>query len=333
MNSNLHAVPATPFTPDALRSALPRFSFSTAMTRDALFQAYRSYYHLNFEQQFAGLKVNAGQVRVGGFDIVMQSFRPVKARGTVLVLHGYYDHVGIFDHLIEALLQNDFAVMTFDLPGHGLSSGVRTEIYSFHQYQPVLQKVVQLMQREMPRPWHLLGQSTGGAIVSEYLLGFSGFPQRLPFASATLLAPLVRPVHWWRNRHVHTVVSRFRDFIPRKFAPSSGDAEFLQFCRHGDPLQGRFLSSKWVGALKQWIPFLERHEPLYFSMLIVQGQQDETVDWHHNMGVLRGRFPLSDILLLPELRHQVVNETATLRNPVFAKVAQFLLTHTTDNPS
>lgn len=327
MNSHLYAVPATPFTPDALRSALPPFSFSTPLTRDALFQAYRSYYHLNFEQQMPGLKVHAGQVRVGGFDIAVQCFRPELAQATVFLVHGYYDHVGIFDHVIEALLLKGFAVMTFDLPGHGLSSGPRGAIFNFRQYQPVLQKVVMLAKGQLPKPWHFAAQSTGAAIVSEYLLNFSALPERLPFTSAVLMAPLVRPVNWWLNRRLHSVMAPWTDYVPRKYKQSSTDPAFLAFTHDADPLQPRFLSSKWVGALKQWIPFIERHEPLRFPVLVIQGEDDRTVDWRHNTAVLKSKFLPSQVYLVPAMRHQVVNEAAGFREQVFKRMNHFLLAH------
>lgn len=327
MNSHLYAVPATPFTPEALRSALPPFSFGTPLTRDALFQAYRSYYHLNFEHQIPGLKVQAGQVHVGGFDIVVQCFVPAMPRATVLLVHGYYDHVGIFDHVIDALLQRDFAVLTFDLPGHGLSSGPRATIYNFHQYQPVLQKLVRLAQGQLPKPWHFVAQSTGAAIVSEYLLNFTDLPERLPFTSAVLMAPLVRPVNWWLNRRLHAVMAPWKDYVPRKYKKSSSDPAFLRFTLDADPLQPRFLSSKWVGALKQWIPFIERHAPLRFPVLMIQGEDDRTVDWRHNTAVLKSKFLPSEVYVVPAMRHQVVNEAAGFRAQVFKRMNHFLLAH------
>lgn len=327
MTSSLRVLPSTPFTPDALRRTLPPFGFHQHVPRDPLLQAYRSFYGLDFEQRMPGLKVHLGQVQVGGFDIAVQSFCPRHVRASVFVVHGYYDHVGVYNHLIEALLQRNFAVMIFDLPGHGLSSGQRATIFNFHQYQPVLQQVIRLADRHLPQPWHFVAQSTGGAIVSEYLLHHSGQPERLRFASAVLLAPLVRPVNWWFNRHVHTLISPFRDFIPRKFAQSSSDRAFTRFQRTADPLQPRFLSARWLGALKQWIPFLERQEPLRFPLLVIQGEQDETVDWRHNTALLRSKFLPADIFMIPAMRHQVVNEAQAFRSQVFARMNHFLLAH------
>lgn len=320
-------VPAQLFSLDDLRRRLPPFSLGSPLPDDPLLQGYRRYYGLDFEQRFAGLHASFGQVHVAGFDIVVQGFQPVAPRGTVFVVHGYYDHVGIFDHLIEALLQQGYAVVAFDLPGHGLSSGSRAAITCFHHYQPVLQKIIQLVRGQLPQPWHFAAQSTGGAIVSEYLLGFTDLPGRNPFSSAVLFAPLVRPVNWWRNRYVHALLSPFIDSLPRKFNRNSADAEFLQFSLTADPLQPRYLSTRWVGALKKWIPFLEHHAPLDFPVLMIQGQQDESVDWRHNTSMLQTKFNPAEVLFIPDMRHQVVNESAPLRAQVFAHMLEFLARH------
>ena len=327
MNANLSSLPAIPFTADALRRTLPPFDFSRPVPDDPLLHSYRQYYHIDFETRFAGLQVTLGQVHVAGFDIAVQAFQPREARATVFVVHGYYDHVGIFNHLIEALLVRDFAVIAFDLPGHGLSSGPRATIYNFHQYQPVLWKIIELARSALPKPWHFAAQSTGGAIVSEYLLDYSCRPEQLEFACAGLMAPLVRPVNWWFNRHMHTVVSTFRDYIPRKYNANTHDADYLRFARTADPLQPRYLSARWVGALKQWIPFLERHEPLQFPVLIIQGEEDTTVDWRHNTALLQSKFLPAELYRIPALRHQVVNESLDLRTRVFTRLNHFLLAH------
>lgn len=323
MNSHLH-IRSSPFEPEVLRSALPPFDFAVPMPRDALFQAYRAYYHLNFEQRWPDLRVRAGQVRAGGFDIAVQTFQPARAKGTVFVLHGYYDHVGIYDHLIEALLERNFAVLTCDLPGHGLSSGERGVIHSFRQYQVTLERMVMLARQHLPRPWHLLGQSTGAAIAADYLLVHSSALDRVPFRSAVFLAPLVRPANWWINSAKHALASRFVDKVDRKFVASSSDPDFVRFVWNEDPLQTYHLSAHWVGALKQWLPFIERHEPVAFPVLLVQGDQDQTVDWPHNIRVMQKLFPRAKLQMIPGMRHHVVNEVEGVRARAFARMREFL---------
>ena len=138
------------FIPVELRQKLPTFSLETRQTIAEPIQAYRHYYGLDFEKRLNDLKVYMGKTHVAGFDIVVQGFVPRSPKGTVFVVHGYYDHVGIYNHLIKALLRNRYAVMAFDLPGHGLSSGSRAAISSFRQYGPVLKQVLNLAKDSAP---------------------------------------------------------------------------------------------------------------------------------------------------------------------------------------
>ncbi|PAV73167.1 hypothetical protein WR25_26215 [Diploscapter pachys] len=78
--------------------------------------------------------------------------------------------MGLYRHVIEWALGRGYAVIGCDLPGHGLSSGERASIDDFGIYQQVLEALFeQARLLDLPRPWHLCGQSTGGAIVVDHL--------------------------------------------------------------------------------------------------------------------------------------------------------------------
>jgi alpha-beta hydrolase superfamily lysophospholipase len=87
-----------------------------------------------------------------------------------VVIHGYYDHAGLYRHLIRHLIDRGLAVLAFDLPGHGLSSGAPATIESFDEYVDAFDACLLALEDHMPPPWLLLGQSTGGAIAMEWLL-------------------------------------------------------------------------------------------------------------------------------------------------------------------
>ncbi|MEB3734885.1 alpha/beta hydrolase [Halopseudomonas pachastrellae] len=50
-------------------------------------------------------------------------------------------HMGLYRHLIQWGAGAAYAVLAFDLPGHGLSSGERASIDCFLRYQKVLDGV------------------------------------------------------------------------------------------------------------------------------------------------------------------------------------------------
>lgn len=285
---------------------------------------YARYYGLDrVAPADAGVQHAMGDLEIAGYRIALQSWRRPDSRGTVLLLHGYYDHVGIFDHVIACVLATGHDLLAFDLPGHGLSSGAAASIGDFGEYQAVLRALLDGMAiADMPQPWHAVAQSTGGAILLDYL-SQPGRPQP-PFAGVTLLAPLVRPMHWRLNSVVHAVLSPFIDSLERKFAVNSHDEEFLRFLRSADPLQPRRLSVRWVGALKRWIPQLEARPAVGFPLVVVQGDEDGTVDWRHNLAVIREKFPAATIHMVPHGRHQLANESPEYREQAFAPIRHML---------
>ena len=103
-------------------------------------------------------------------------------------------------------------MLTFDFPGHGLSSGPRATIESFDHYVAVLVNLQHYLENNLgehaesafPKPWYVLGQSMGGAIAMEYLLQYG----HERFSEVVLFAPLIRPAAWGINRWVYEIAKR-----------------------------------------------------------------------------------------------------------------------------
>ena len=277
-------------------------------------QGYRHYYRLADSLVRPEVTVALGSLAAGDYQLAVQGWWPPEPRGSVLLLHGYYDHMGLYGHVVDWALSRQFAVLACDLPGHGLSSGARASINDFAEYQSALVALIDEARRlELPRPWHLLGQSTGGAILLDYLLRGNPAPE---VGETVLLAPLVRPHAWRQGLWTYRLVKPFVRALPRRFSVNSGDPAFLDFLQQ-DGLQPRELPAQWVGALARWIPQLEAAAPSTRTPLVIQGEQDFTVDWRHNLGVLEAKFARPEVLRLPEARHHLVNETEALRQRYF----------------
>ncbi|WP_133862573.1 MULTISPECIES: alpha/beta hydrolase [Pseudomonas] len=300
------------FDLDRLRQAL--VPLHRDLPADLDHQAYRRHYRLADSLARPEVTVALGALTAGGYQLAVQGWWPREPRGSLLLLHGYYDHMGLYGHVVDWALSRQWAVLAFDLPGHGLSSGARASINDFAEYQTALTALVAEARRlDLPRPWHLLGQSTGGAILLDYLLRGEPAPE---LGETILLAPLVRPHAWRQGLWTYRLVKPFARALPRRFSVNSGDPAFLDFLQQ-DSLQPRELPAQWVGALARWIPQLERAPASNRSLLVIQGEQDFTVDWRHNLGVLEAKFARPEVLRLPEARHHLVNETEALRQRYF----------------
>ena len=302
-----------PFQPDQLRSLLRPLA-AAHLDLPAL-QAYRSFYGFDLGARFTGLDNRLGSFNAAGYQIAVQLWALAEPQGTLLLLHGYYDHMGLYRHVVDWALSMNFAVLACDLPGHGLSSGARASIGDFAEYQQVLVGLFeQASELGLPQPWHLCGQSTGGAILLDYLLADG---QRPELGQSILLAPLVRPRSWAWSKLSYRMLSPFVREIPQRFSENSSDATFIDFVHNLDPLQPRSLPTAWVGALSQWVPRIEAAGRSRHSPLIIQGEADMTVDWRHNLEVLQDKFHQPQILRLADARHHLANENAALRKHYF----------------
>ncbi|SEJ85745.1 Lysophospholipase, alpha-beta hydrolase superfamily [Pseudomonas linyingensis] len=300
------------FDPQRLRQQMPPLS-AAAAEHGPQVQAYRQYYGL---QHRPDIHSRLGWVEVGGRRLAVQGWWRDGARATLLLLHGYYDHMGLYRHVFDWALAMNFAVLSCDLPGHGLSEGVPASIDDFAEYQAVLAALFEAAEMlNLPQPWHLFGQSTGGAILLDYLL--TGAP-RPNLGQTVLLSPLIRPRAWRRSKLSYHLLNPFVSQIARRFTDNSSDSAFLDFVRR-DPLQAQVLPTAWVGALARWIPRIENApRSAGQSPLIIQGDADMTVDWQHNLEVLGDKFRDPEQLILPGARHHLVNEDEAQRQRLFA---------------
>lgn len=310
----MYPMPAT-FHPDLLRSSLAPLAERQPPSRQAL--DYQAFYGLDLAPDSW-----LGGFKAAGFELVGQVWMPARPVATLVLLHGYYDHMGLYRHVIEWALARGYAVLSCDLPGHGLSSGARASIDDFGVYQRTLEALFEQAGRlDLPRPWHLCGQSTGGAIVVDHLLHCAG---RSPAdGQVILLAPLVRPRAWHWSKLSYRVLRHFVDGIERRFSENSNDPAFLAFLQ-ADPLQPRRLPTAWVGALLKWVRRIEAAPPSTRPLLIVQGEADATVAWQYNLEVLKAKFAEPQILLLPGARHHLANELPAIRQRYLAFIEQRL---------
>lgn len=311
------------FSPEATRQAIRPLVLTERVASDGPVADYCRYYHLDFEHDMPGVHHACGWVELAGYRILVHAYRPATARGTVWIVHGYLEHSGLYRHIIPLILKAGFAVIIHDLPGHGLSSGVRASIGNFQEYQHILDGLVTFCANRLPQPWLALGQSTGAAILMDYVLAR---PQASHFQRLFFLAPLVYParMQWLQMKLAFWWFQAVRSGLPRAFRTNTGDADFVRFMRDEDPLQARWIPLSWLLALKDWIDHIHQARPCPMPVWIVQGERDGTVNGSYNVAFIGKHLYLQRLLWLSQASHQLANERSDIRAPIELMLRQFL---------
>ena len=308
-----------------LGQSLPSFSdpraIATVWLQSRPVQTYLDHYHINFSREFETIQHRFGGIASQGYRIAMHLWQQPEAKGTVFVLHGYTDNTGLMQHLIRFLLQQQWDVVCFDLPGHGLSSGKRATIDNFDTYRDVFFDVLQHLDGKAIAPLRGIGQSTGGAILLNYLCSYPG---QTAIKQSLLLAPLVRSHGWAWQSWFLPFLDVFTSKIKRGFLGSSHDVGFLSFIEHHDPCQPDYLSVEWLKAMQAWVVKVLDLSTQWQPLTIIQGDKDTTVDWRYNVRKIQKVFPETHIKLIEGARHQLVNESDDYRAQVMALIGEWL---------
>ncbi|MFI4910373.1 MAG: alpha/beta hydrolase [Sedimentisphaeraceae bacterium JB056] len=297
-----------------INSNLPLITEATPNVFTENSEAYLEFYNLNTSNQ--NIEHSFGVFESHGLRLAAHIYKPQNYKATYFVLHGYLDHCGMLSKLIGELLKNNFAVATFDLPGHGISEGEKCEIENFIQYADALSDFLRTTKPILNSPYNFIGHSTGASAMMELLLS----KREIDFERIILAAPLIRCAQWKKSRLGYTFEIPFIKSVPRMFRKNSSDEAFLSFIKDNDPLQTRFVPLSWVSALHKWNDRIETLPASLQRVEILQGCCDKIVDWQYNMMFIQRKFPHAEINIIENANHELFNESKKIRKDVFRLV-------------
>jgi acylglycerol lipase len=243
-----------------------------------------------------------------------------EATGVVVFLHGYGEHLGLYDPLGRRLAAEGFAVHAIDAVGHGRSDGERAVIASWDHYISDARRLVELARAEHPgRPVVLAGHS-GGALAA-YLLAL-----RAPHLVQALVlsgAPL-RPLPWVQEELAANDAAEPVPIDPSEMF--STHPEYVHALLH-DPLtwHGGFRRETLMALVKAWPEAqagLDGGRP-DLPVLFVHGEVDPVVPFA-DARANAAQLSWATLATFPGDLHDVLNESD--RDRVHDAVAAFVNT-------
>jgi alpha-beta hydrolase superfamily lysophospholipase len=135
---------------------------------------------------------NAKSTGKDGTEFFVRGWEPDgMPKGLVALIHGLGEHAGRYEHVATAFTDARYVLASFDLRGHGKSSGVRGHFPSLDAVmQDIKGFLVFLSQRYPDLPQFIYGHSLGGLLTLAYVLRSKPKFNGVIVTSAGLRSPL-----------------------------------------------------------------------------------------------------------------------------------------------
>jgi acylglycerol lipase len=186
-----------------------------------------------------------------------------KARGSVLLVHGFADHSARYERVVDLWVARGLAVGRLDLRGHGRSEGPRGHVDSFSDYVRDVTAVLDALGREPE--WQagkkpvLFGHSMGGLVTAHTTLSLgdrvAGLALTSPFFGLAKPVPALQRV-------LASVAGRLAPQLKQpsglKGSDCTHDVEIAR-AYDADPLGFKFVRAGW------FLEIMQAHRELFAS--------------------------------------------------------------------
>lgn len=250
-------------------------------------------------------------------------------RSEIILLHGFGEHSGRYEALIDHVVERGYSVTSYDQRGHGRSEGLPGHIEHFSEYEADLGEVVSLTKsRYNPARLFLIGHSMGGLVTLRYLAQLSAESQR-GISGGVLSAPLIA---------LAVKAPAFKVFIARlcaRIAPRirmnneinpivlSRDSEVGRVYAV-DPLVHHLISPRWFEeATAAMNEMSESGGKIKLPLLVMHGTADKLASVEATQSLFE-RICSEDkeLVLYPGFYHELFNEPE--KQEIYSKVTEWL---------
>lgn len=300
---------------DKLHGHIPPLSFHESEEYSSDIIEYFNFYNMSIKdaEHYFGYFLSSNK------KIAANIYRPENPVGTIIFVHGYLDHSGLYMGIFRYFLEKNFNVAIFDLPGHGLSEGKRVDIDDFSEYSLIVNDFASIISRNFIMPYYAVGHSTGSAALIEYFYNYENI-----FKLSFLASPLIHSYLWDLSLIGMNIMDLFSDRIFRRFGGASTNKEYLDFVKNRDPLQSKSVPFHWARVQRIWNEKIADYKDNCSNIIILQGTKDTVVDYKYNLQFLKERFKNISIYTFKGAKHSLFNEMPEIQQDVFNTIFEFI---------
>ncbi|MFZ6030339.1 MAG: alpha/beta hydrolase [Chloroflexota bacterium] len=262
---------------------------------------------------------------LGSDDVVFygQGWEPEAVKAVVCLVHGMGEHSGRYAHVADFFGRLGYALIGFDLRGHGLSGGQRGHLRAFDDHLDDVSVLLDEAARRYPaKPLFLYGHSMGGLVVLNHALRRRPPVLAVIATSAGLRTP-------FRENHVLVAMDKLLASvfgsmtIPTGLDPHllSRDPEVVM-AYEADPLVHGLATLSMAKQSFAAIDYALAHAAEFpLPLLLVHGTADSLV-FARGSEEFAARTPRATLKLWDGLYHEVHNEPE--KETVLADIARWM---------
>lgn len=216
-----------------------------------------------------------------GTRLFYQRLERSDAAATLLFVHGYGEHCGRYDHVLQHFFALGYDVAAFDYRGHGRSDGARGHVTRFREYLDDVDAFIgsQMGRIGAEQKIYLVGHSLGGLIVASYVLeqpeGIDGAVLSSP---AVGFAVKVNPAKVLLAKLMSTLNPTMT--LPTGIPVSDlSTDQSVGKAYEADPLVNKVATARWyTEALDQQQIVLRHADRIQAPLLLLQAGRDRVAD-------------------------------------------------------
>jgi alpha-beta hydrolase superfamily lysophospholipase len=264
-------------------------------------------------------------VVVGGRSLFRRSWLPPRPERLLVLVHGYAEHSGRYEHVGAWLAARGCAVHAYDQQGHGRSAGARGHVRRFSEFLDDLDAVLAAATLEQPGlPAFVVGHSMGGLVASAWAVErASGVLGVVTSGAALSVTGVPSRPRLLLLRALRRVTPRLAIDQPISQAALSRDPEVGR-AYAADPLVFQRMTLSLAAELFAASGrTLARAGEVRVPMLLLHGGDDPLCPSYGSRAFFEQlAAPGSDLRIYPELRHEIFNEPE--QEQVFADLLDWL---------
>lgn len=261
----------------------------------------------------------------GGLDLFGRSWLPDRPERALLLVHGWAEHSGRYEHVGAWFAARGCAVHAYDHRGHGRSAGARGHARRFDELLDDLGIALARVRAENPElPLFLVGHSMGGLIVAVFAAERAPELAGIVTSGAALaVADRPSPVRQRLLRLVARVAPRLRMDRPIATEMLSRDPEVGRAYSEDPAVLRQMTLGMGAGFLSAVGRSVAAADRVRVPMLLLHGGDDRLCLPEGSRRFFEGLAdPASELRVYPELRHEIFNEPE--REAIFEDVLAWM---------